>query len=126
MSSHRSFLAAMVIAGLVVTRVARADEPATVATSATAKPSTDPSKTVPATEPAPPEPPGVAPDQASGIEVDELPTTAQKLRWIPRALLFLPRWGFWVAAQPLRGAAWTYEVTRDKLKGALFSADQVY
>lgn len=127
MAHHRSILAATVLAGLVATRVARADESTAVATSSNAQPATtDPTKPAPATEPAPPPPPGVAADEASGIAIDEPPTTAQKLRWIPRALLFLPRWGFWVAAQPLRGAAWTYEVTRDKLKGALFSADQIY
>ena len=116
----------MALASLVEARVARADEPTAVATSSTANPPTDPTKPTTVSEPAPPPAPGVAPDQASGIAIDEPPSTSERLKWIPRALLFIPRWGFWVAAQPLRGAAWTYEVTRDKLKGALFSADQVY
>ena len=120
-------LTASLAATLVAAPLARAGEPETVATSSTAKPTgPDATTPVPTTEPAPPPAPGVSPRDASGIAIDEPPTTAEKLKWIPRTLLFLPRWGLWVAAQPLRGAAWTYDVTRDKLRGALFSADQVY
>ncbi|MBL9016566.1 MAG: hypothetical protein JNL83_20425 [Myxococcales bacterium] len=125
-ASRSTLLAAALLAGLVPARAARADEPTAVATSSTATPTTDPDPPTTAPEPVPPPARGVAPEEASGIAIDEPPSTAERLRWIPRALLFLPRWGFWVAAQPLRGAAWTYEVTRDKLKGALFSADQIY
>lgn len=65
-------------------------------------------------------------DQASGIEIAEPPTTGERLRWIPRTIFFIPRWTFWLAMQPLRGLAWTYEKTQEQLRGALFSVDQIY
>jgi hypothetical protein len=59
-----------------------------------------------AEEESPPAPP---PDQASGIARDERPPVGRRLLWIPRAILFLPRWAVWGVAQPVRGAAFAYE-----------------
>lgn len=50
-----------------------------------------------------------APDEASGVAREDARPRTDRLLWIPRALLFLPRHAFWVAAQPLRGAAYAYE-----------------
>jgi hypothetical protein len=49
------------------------------------------------------------PDQASGIERDDAVPMRQRLLWIPRAILFVPRWVVWGVGQPLRGAAYAYE-----------------
>jgi hypothetical protein len=46
-----------------------------------------------------------------------------RLLWIPRALLFVPRWTFWIAVQPIRGAAWAYEryQLRERFKRIFFN-----
>jgi hypothetical protein len=45
---------------------------------------------------------------ASGIAEGPPPSLADHLIWIPRVVLFVPRWGFWLAAQPFRLAVWAY------------------
>jgi hypothetical protein len=67
-------------------------------------------------------------DQASGIAVDEPAPVADTLYWIPRVLLFVPRWAFWLLMQPVRFGGWAYEhyLLRARVKGALFSVDQTY
>ena len=65
----------------------------------------------------------------SGCASDPKPeTTGSKLRWVPRVLLFVPRWGFWLAMQPLRLGAWAYERYDlfARVEGALFNVDQTY
>lgn len=56
----------------------------------------------------PPVEPAAKPDQVSGIAVEDVPTTS-RAKWIPRALLFVPKTVFWAAVQPVRGAAYVYE-----------------
>jgi hypothetical protein len=67
-------------------------------------------------------------DQASGISRDEPQRTGDRLLWIPRVLLFAPRWAFWTVAQPFRLSAWAYErySLQARLKGALFNVDETY
>jgi hypothetical protein len=49
------------------------------------------------------------PDVVSGIARPEAAPPAHALFWIPRALLFVPRWAFWAAMQPARLGVWAYE-----------------
>lgn len=84
-----------------------------------------------ATEPASPgapEPPLPRADQASGVSRPEPESTKEQMKWLPRALLFVPRWAFWTVAQPIRLSAWAYErySLRARLKGALFNVDGTY
>lgn len=67
-------------------------------------------------------------DEASGIAVEEPEPIGERLRWIPRVLLFVPRWVFWLGMQPVRAGGWAYEhyMLRDRVKGALFNVDQTY
>lgn len=67
-------------------------------------------------------------DQASGIAIDEPTRVGEHLLWVPRVLLFVPRWAFWTVAQPFRLTAWAYErySLRARLKGALFNVDNTY
>jgi hypothetical protein len=80
----------------------------------------------PGEEPAAPDwdaaPPG---DEASGI-ARESESSASKLRWIPRAALFLPRWAFWTAMQPVRGLAYAYNRYHiaDRFEGSFFNPDR--
>jgi hypothetical protein len=87
-------------------------------------------------EPEPPYEPGEAPaapdwdaappaDKASGI-ARESESTAEKLRWIPRAALFIPRWAFWAGMQPLRLGAWAYNRyhVADRFEGSFFNPDR--
>lgn len=78
--------------------------------------------------PLPSDAPAPRADQASGISRAEPPSASARLRWIPRALLWLPRWTVWTVAQPLRLAAWSYErySLPARLKGALFNVDGTY
>jgi hypothetical protein len=71
-----------------------------------------------------PEPPPA--DQASGIERE--PRSPARLRWIPRALLFIPRWVVWGVSQPLRGAAYAYERYElpKKWRDTFFSEDGAF
>ncbi|MEO7092097.1 MAG: BamA/TamA family outer membrane protein [Polyangiales bacterium] len=68
------------------------------------------------------------PDQASGVAVPAETTIGTRLRWIPRVLLFVPRWTFWTIAQPFRLGAWAYEKysLRARVKGVLFNVDETY
>lgn len=48
-------------------------------------------------------------EQAPGIAVPEAAPASRPLRTTGRVLLFLPRWVFWIAVQPIRGGLWAYE-----------------
>lgn len=110
-----------------------AAEPASAPAPAST-PSATPPAPAPASEPAPEATPSPSPaplpraDQASGISREEPPSAGERLRFIPRALLFVPRWAFWAVAQPIRLSAWAYEhySLRARLKGALFNVDGTY
>jgi hypothetical protein len=49
------------------------------------------------------------PDAVSGIARPEAAPPSHALFWLPRALLFVPRWVFWAAMQPARLGAWAFE-----------------
>jgi hypothetical protein len=49
------------------------------------------------------------PDAASGVVVEDDPSTSESARVLPRALLFFPRIVVTAAAQPIRGIAYVYE-----------------
>ena len=87
-------------------------------------------QSVPEPDPTKPDTVGTAPppDQASGILIADEPPVGDTLRWIPRTLLFLPRWTIWTIAQPVRGGAYVYEkyALKDRIKGALFNFDGTY
>ncbi len=68
----------------------------------------DPAAVEPTRAPAPPVDPD--PDQASGVAVEDAPTTS-RARAVPRAILFIPKIVLWGALQPVRGVA--YLVERD-------------
>ncbi len=74
------------------------------------------------TAPAPP------PDQASGIAVDEPTSGDEKARWVPRIVLLVPRWAFWLVAQPIRLSAWAYERygLAQRFQGALFNVEKTF
>ncbi len=90
-----------------------------------APPPAPPPKDVPPATQAAPAP---LPDQASGIEVDEPTPAAERARWIPRVLLFVPRWTFWLIAQPFRLGAWAYEryALPQRAQGALFNIEKTF
>ncbi|MFN3198361.1 MAG: hypothetical protein ACE366_08100 [Bradymonadia bacterium] len=48
-------------------------------------------------------------DQAGGIAVPEDHSVRNGLLWVPRVLLFLPRWALELAFVPLRAVAWAFE-----------------
>lgn len=48
-------------------------------------------------------------DRASGVVVPDDNPSRDSLRWVPRVLLFVPRWTAWALAQPVRGAAWAWD-----------------
>ena len=48
-------------------------------------------------------------EQAPGIAVPEAAPATRPLRTTGRVLLFVPRWLFWIAVQPIRGGLWAYE-----------------
>ncbi len=85
-----------------------------------------------ATPDAPPPPvdanPPPRPEQASGIATEEEPSLGARLRWIPRVMLFVPRWAFFTVAQPFRLTAWAYERYNltARVKGVLFNVDETY
>jgi hypothetical protein len=88
------------------------------------EPTTEP--TEPAPEPevdwsaAPP------PDQVSGVERAAPTPVSHHLLWIPRAVLFVPRWTFWLAAQPFRLGVWSYQHYHldNRVKRALFNTEE--
>lgn len=68
--------------------------------------------TEPAVAPLPAEPDwssAPSPRDASGVLREDARPGSERVLWMPRALLFVPRIALWVAAQPLRGAAYAYE-----------------
>jgi hypothetical protein len=48
------------------------------------------------------------PDQARGLVQDDR-SPARHLLWIPRAVLFVPKWGLWLLASPIRGGLYAFE-----------------
>lgn len=48
-------------------------------------------------------------DRIDGVRVAPPPPAAERARWVPRVILFVPRWTVWAIAQPFRGLAWVYE-----------------
>lgn len=54
-------------------------------------------------------PPAPRADRASGVAVPDDNPSRDSLRWVPRVLLFVPRWTVWALAQPVRGAAWLWD-----------------
>ncbi len=59
--------------------------------------------------PARAQPPAPRADRASGVAVPDDNPSRDSLRWVPRVLLFVPRWTVWTLAQPVRGAAWLWD-----------------
>ncbi len=57
----------------------------------------------------PPDAPAPRPDEASGVVVEDEPTTSERARVLPRALLFFPRLAVTLAMQPIRGSIYVYE-----------------
>jgi hypothetical protein len=49
------------------------------------------------------------PEDANGFERAPSTPAVNHLIWIPRIVLAVPRWGFWLVTQPIRLAAWAYE-----------------
>jgi hypothetical protein len=49
------------------------------------------------------------PDQASGVSHGESRTTGEKLKFVPRALLFVPRLAVEVAGAPIRASIYAYD-----------------
>jgi outer membrane protein assembly factor BamA len=87
----------------------------------------------PDTQPAPaPAPPTARPKpkitEASGIARPATTPTSHHLLWVPRAILFVPRWAVWLASQPLRLAAWSWEhyQIRERFKGVFFNVDETF
>ena len=76
-------------------------------------PATDEPAPAPTTVPVPVQEPDWAnapsPREASGVTREDARPRTDRLLWIPRALLFLPRMAVWVGSQPFRGAAYAYE-----------------
>lgn len=114
---HRTRALLLVIAVAVQAR--------TVAAQPAEQPPPEPA---PADAPPPPEPPPPPPDQASGIAEREPTPFAHHLLWIPRGLLFLPRWGVWLVGQPFRLGAWAYEKYQlpERFRRSLFNVDQTF
>ena len=65
--------------------------------------------TVPTTVPVDEKTPAPDPREASGVAHEDAEPTKEKLKWIPRTLLFFPRITVWLVSQPFRGAAYAYE-----------------
>lgn len=108
------------------------EQPATEqpATEQPAEPAAEPAPAVPAdVDPTKPDdmPDAPLPDQASGIATPE-PVTGEGGRMVVRGLLFVPRWTFWLAAQPIRGGAWAFEEFQleRRIRGVLFNWDGTY
>ncbi len=68
------------------------------------------------------------PDQASGIAVAESPPGNERLHWIPRAILFVPRWAFWAVMQPVRYGAYASEHYNlpNRVRRLLFNEDETF
>jgi len=122
------------VLGLAV-RIVHADPPASQAppqTASSAEPTprrAEPTTTTPVepvAEPAWEDAP--RPDAASGIERDAPKPWSQRLRVIPRAVLFLPRMVVWAVAQPFRLGAYAYEKLdlTARTRSALSSTDETF
>ena len=76
-------------------------------------PEVDPERDAKKGEPAPRTNASVAraplPDQASGVARGESRPTSEKLKFVPRALLFVPRIAVEVAGAPIRGSLYVYD-----------------
>jgi hypothetical protein len=48
------------------------------------------------------------PDAARNLVHDDR-SAARHLLWIPRAILFVPKWALWIAASPVRGGLYAFE-----------------
>ncbi len=72
--------------------------------------------------------PAPRPDQASGVAQPDDPPATDRLLWIPRALLFLPRLAVWSVGQPIRGSAYAYERydLAGRVREALFNVDGTF
>jgi hypothetical protein len=68
------------------------------------------------------------PTESSGEERAAPTPAAHHLLWIPRVVLFVPRWSFWLVMQPVRGAAYLWERYQlgDRFKGVFFNTDQTF
>ncbi|MBA3395339.1 MAG: BamA/TamA family outer membrane protein [Deltaproteobacteria bacterium] len=68
------------------------------------------------------------PDQSRGVVHEEAPALGDRLRWVPRVVLFVPRWVFWVAMQPVRFTAYVYERYNlpGRLKATLFNVEETF
>ena len=103
-----------VIAMLAASTVARA-QPVATSVEPEPRPQEPPAAPAPAptTVPAPLDEPdwttAPSPAEASGVAREDARPRTDRLLWIPRALLFLPRMAVWLVAQPIRGAAYAYE-----------------
>ncbi len=66
-------------------------------------------------------------DQAQGI-VRPTRDADAPLRWLPRVLLFIPRWTLFVVAQPVRLAGWAYERYQlsNRFKQIFFNVDGTF
>jgi outer membrane protein assembly factor BamA len=125
--------AAAVLAAIAAT--ASAGAPRVRADDAAPAPA-DPAPADPAPAAEPPPPPAEKPirprlpkiTEASGVDRPAETPTSHHLLWIPRAILFVPRWTIWLAAQPLRLAAWTWEhyQIRERFKGVFFNVDETF
>ncbi len=64
------------------------------------------------------------PTEASGVARSE-ERPGEWLLWIPRALLFVPRYALMVVAAPIRGGAWVYDrfQVRDRMHNIFFNDD---
>jgi hypothetical protein len=75
---------------------------------------------VPDWESAPP------PGAASGVDTGD--EQGDGLLWVPRVLLFIPKWTLIIVASPVRLVAWTYEryQLRDRFKQIFFNIDGTF
>jgi hypothetical protein len=72
--------------------------------------------------------PAPRPDQASGVARDDAAPVADRLLWLPRAALFVPRMAVWAVGQPVRGAAYAYEKYNlpGRFRETFFSVDGTF
>jgi hypothetical protein len=63
------------------------------------------------------------PKQADGVAIGEPDSIGVSLLWVPRILLFVPRWTLEVIDAPIRGGAYLYEryQLRERAKGIFFN-----
>src|SRR5687767_1199330 len=96
---------------LVVATAAHADPVASGVDPAKRPPEpvSTPPAPVPTTTPVEESAAVVSPTEASGVEREDKRPRTDRVLWIPRALLFVPRMVVWAAGQPIRGVAYAYE-----------------